>query len=241
MYEEITIYDLCIKTTGDFEGTGFDSVSNDFDGQGCSFGILQFGIGNGTFSEYILSQVDVTNLDYFPVSIRPLQYMDAMSAVSWCKDMFYDSKGKMKTEWTIAWKRFLTTPSIVNLQKRACDKYYHQAKCIAGKLGFAHTNKRAMVWSFDLAVQSWALKIDRPPINDSQCEAIISMYEPKNYIIWEKQQLTNDQKVLLIASHLRALKCKQEWRSAFFTRKATIALGIGWVNGKLYDLNEMLR
>lgn len=236
--EKQTLYDICLKVTGDFEGHGYGTVTDNFDGQGLSCGIIQFNLGQGTLQNYILNHIDEMMYD-FPLPITPLIGSTPKQALTWHKDNCLDINGKLKDEWRSAWEKFMVNPHIINLQKRACDKYFHQAKCIAGKLGFSHDNLRAMMFSFDLAVQSWSLIIDRPEPNNLQAEHIKELGTTENYIWWVDKALTEEQQVLLIAAHLRSLKCKPEFRMAFFTRKATIAIGCGIVNGKKYDFKKL--
>lgn len=233
-----TIYDTCLKVTADFEGYGYGTITDNFDGQGLSVGIIQFSLGQGTLQNYILNHINEMMYD-FPIPITPLIGSTPSQALTWHKDNCLDSNGKLKQEWRDAWAAFMTKPSIINLQKRACDVYFHQAKCIAGRLDLSHDDKRSMAWAFDLAVQSWSLKIDPPIVNKNQAESILEMYDTENYMLWSSVELTEAQQKLVIASHLRALKCKPEWRNNFFTRKATIATGLGIVNGKKYDLKKL--
>ncbi len=236
----LSIYDLCLKITSAFEGASFDTVSGNFDSQGLSVGILQFNLGQGTLQRYILNFCDVDNYR-FPVSIRPLQKLSPDDSVKWAKDTMLDARGNVLQDWVVSWREFLTDPVIINLQKKACDKYFHRAKEICGELGFSHDNRRAMVFSYDLAVQSWSLGINRPQINDAQCESIIAMADSKNAPLWMDEKLDSCQKILLIASHLRSLKCNPQWQRAFFVRKATIAIGIGYVNGEVKNYKNLLR
>lgn len=235
-----TIYDTCLKVTGDFEGSSFDTVTNNFDGQGISLGQLQWNLGTGTLQNNILNKCDLSKYN-FPVSVKPLQTLSPSDAVIWAKDVMHDMHGRLKPEWVASWREFLTDPLVINLQKRACDKYFHQAKVICGQLGLPHDNKRAMVWAFDLSVQSWSIKNIRPTINDEQCESIIAKADSKNAPLWMDEKLDDTQKLLLIASHLRSLKCNPQWQRAFFVRKATIAIGIGYVNGELKNFRNALR
>lgn len=236
----MTIYDTCIKITGAFEGSDYNTVAGSFDGMGISCGLLQWNVGTGTLQNQILNFCNVDNYR-FPTSIRPLQNLSKEDGVKWCKDIMHDQFGKLKPEWIASWREFLSDPVVINIQKRAMDKYFHQAKCIAGQLGLPHDNVRAMAWSFDLAVQSWSLKVDKPQVNDAQCDSIMSMADSKNAPLWLNESLNDTQKILLIASHLRSLKCFPKWKHAFFVRKATIAIGIGYVNGTVMNFKNILR
>ena len=234
----LTVFDICLKITSTFEGSDYGTITENFDGMGISAGILQWNLGTGTLQAYILNQIDEMYFD-FPESIQPLISNKKEIALSWHKDVCCDVTGKLKPEWREAWRKFMLKPEIINLQKMACGKYFHRAKEICGILGFNHENKRAMAWGYDLAVQSWSLGIDRPKSNKDQALNILQMYDTENYLMWQQAELTEDQTILVIASHLRSLKCKPEWRKAFFVRKCTIAVGCGIVNATKYDFKKL--
>lgn len=232
-----TLFDTCLKITSIFEGSDYGTVTENFDGMGISCGILQFNLGTGTLQAYILNHINEMYFK-FPKSIMPIVESKKEMALIWHKDNCCDENGHLKPEWKKAWVNFMLRPEVINLQKQACNKYFQRAREICGILGFSHEHKRAMAWAYDLAVQSWSLGIDRPRINHEQANNILQLYGPENYNLWSQVELTDDQVVLVIASHLRALKCKPEWRKAFFVRKCTLAVGLGIVNGEKHDFRK---
>ena len=235
---KLSIFDLCLRITSTFEGADFGTVTGNFDGMGVSVGILQFNIGTGSLQTYILNHVDPIACD-FPVPINPLITLPKDQALSWFKDVAIDAKGKLKSEWRQAFRNFMVRPDVVALQKQACMRYFQRAREIAGALGFSHQNARAMVWAYDLAVQSWSLRIERPEASRQQAENILSLYGTENMMLWQSQQLTDDQVRLVVASHRRALLCTPEWKNDFFTRKCTIAVGVGIVHKTKHDFRKI--
>lgn len=236
--EPLTIYDLCLQTTMSMEGTDFGTVAGNFDGQGVSAGILQWNLGQGTLQSEILNHCNMMSFGYFPLPMDKLNKLSPEIAIGWVKDVMLIDGVHLKSEWKAAWQRFLTEPSVINVQKRSIDKYFHQAKTICSALGFAQENKRAMCFSFDVAVQNWSMSIDVPHTNLDQAYNILSQYGPDNARLWLLEELTEEKAKLVIAAHLRALKCNPKWRSDVFIRKATIAMGLGIVHGKTYKLNK---
>ncbi len=239
--QEQLVFDVCLTITKQFEGADFDTVTGNFDGCGMSFGILQFNLKSETFKNHILNFCNLISYDYFPVSTLTLQTLTGDQAVSWAKDIMLDITGKPKPEWLKAWKTFLTSQHVINLQKEACGKYFHQAKCLAGRFGFATDDRIAMAFFYDCAVQVWNMNLDPYVIGEDQATNILQMYDVDNMNLWLHMDLTDRQKKLIVIAHRRALKCKPEWRTAFFLRKATIAMGIGIVNGRLFDLKKQIR
>lgn len=236
---KLPIFDLCVKITSGFEGTDYGTVTGNFDGQGISAGILQWNLGQGTLQSYILNSVNLMMYDYFPARIDLLKYITPQEAVRWAKDVVCDASGKMLPQWHKSFNRFMLEPSVISAQKKAIDLYFHQAKTICGKLGLSHENRRGMAFSFDIAVQNWSLNIDVPEPNITQAENILNQYAPINAELWLDQVMTKEKSLLVIAAHYRALKSKKEWRADVFTRKCTIAMGIGIVHKKKYYLEKL--
>jgi hypothetical protein len=236
--EKLSIFDLCLKITSAFEGASFGTIAGNFDGMGMSAGILQFNIGTGSLQAYILNFIDPMVYD-FPVPITPLVKLPKEQGLLWHKDVALDAAGKLKPEWRKAWQIFMTKPEVIDLQKKACGRYFQRAREIAGKLGFSQQHARAMAWSYDVAVQSWSLGIDAPEANHEQAANILQLYGPENFMIWQGNDLTDDQVKLVIASHLRALKCRPEYRKDFFIRKCTIAVGTGIVHKTKHDFRKL--
>ena len=234
-----TIFDTCLQITSTFEGASYGTITGNFDGMGMSAGILQFNVGTGSLQTYILNHINPMSYS-FPMPITPLIERPVPEALAWFKSTNLDKNGRLKPEWRRAWRDFMLRPEVVNLQRRACDRYFHRAREIVGALGFKQTNVRAMAWAYDVAVQSWSLGIESPQANREQAQNILSLYGNENFMLWQPQDLSTDQVRLVIASHLRALRCRPEFKIDFFTRKCTIAVGIGIVHKTRRDFRELL-
>ena len=238
--EPLTVFDVCLKTTASFEGSDFGTVTGNFDGCGLSLGLMQWNLRSETFKNYILSQVNLLSYDYFPVPITPLARLDGEQAVTWAKDVMLKIDGSVRDEWKIAWKEFLTNSAIINLQKVACGKYFHQAKCLAGRYGFKYEDKRAMAFFYDVSVQCWNMRdIENVDPHKEQATNILQMNSSENMVTWCNTELTEDQQKLVILAHYRSKKCLPEWRNDFFIRKATIAIGQGIVHKQKYDFRKL--
>ena len=235
----MTIFDTCLKITSTLEGSDFSTVTGNFDGQGMSFGILQLNLKSETFKSNVLNFINVLSYDYFPVSIEPLQKLSGIDSVLWAKDIMLNYDNSVKKEWITAWGKFLTNPSIINLQKKACDRYFHQAKCLTGKFGLSNTDKKVMAYFYDCAVQVWSMNVDLPSIKTEHVENILQLYGVENMQLWQPLELSEIEKTLVVISHLRAIQCKQEWRIDFFTRKCSIAIGVGIIHKQKYDFRKM--
>lgn len=239
---QIILYDLAIQITSAFEGSTYSTVTGNFDGQGISGGVLQWNLGQGTFQNFILNHINPMHYDYFPVPIDRLTKISSDAAVTWAKDVMLYADGSLKPEWRKAWQRFLSEPSVINVQKRAIDPYWHQAKTICSRLQMDQTNARAMCFSFDVAVQNWSLgDINLDFITKDQAYNCLTLYGGENAKIWIEHDLDGIQQKLVVAAHLRALKANPKFRADVFTRKATIAVGEGIVHGTHHKLNKLFK
>lgn len=241
MNDKTETYDICLKITGEFEGAGFDTVSGDFDSQGLSVGILQFNVGKGTLSEYILKHITKESHKVFPISITPLLELPPIDALTFVRNNMLNDDKSVKPEWIKAWKMFLSKPSVIELQKKAALVYFNRAKKLCNKYGFNENNRMHMAFFFDMAIHVWSSDVEVYFFSPDQCANILQRYGVDNMQIWLGAMLTPNQQKLVTLAHMRALQCKAEWRNAFFHRKATIAIGYGIVNKQKYDFRKLFK
>jgi hypothetical protein len=240
-------FEAALKVVALFEGTDFATVAGNFDGQGLSCGVLQWNLGQGSLQNHILTRVNLMMYD-FPVPFYPVCRLTNEAAVQWAKDIILDPSGEPKPEWKRALQAMLVKPEVINLQKEACGRYWRRAHEILGQLGMGPGTRRQKIWAFDLAVQNWSaaltdgelrrIRDSIPYVNlRSHAEAVMQRWDTQNWMLWEEMPMTDEQAILVIASHFRAQKCRPEFQRDVFARKATIAMGAGYVHGSLQDLS----
>ena len=99
-----------LDITGAFEGSGFNQVTGNFDGQGISAGVLQWNYGQGSLQSKILkpilSKYGRGAFDMFPnpSAVIDSAYMSASRGKSQAKRYMLTWGGKVKPEWESAWK-----------------------------------------------------------------------------------------------------------------------------------------
>ena len=152
--------DLALKITGTFEGSGYDNISGNFDGQGVSAGILQWCYGQTSLQNKILKPfineygTSVLN-QYFPSSISESADMSAKSAVRFAKKKMLNGS-RMKNDWSMAWRHFLTSPECITIQKKAADSVASKAWAYCEKNNLK--SAKAFCWFFDIVTQNGSLK-----------------------------------------------------------------------------------
>ncbi len=240
--------------TGPFEGGGYDNVSSNFDGMGISAGILQWCYGQGSLQEKILKPFikahgSIDALRIFPL-INDAEFMDrtanmdstmakkfAAVHMNNVKGIF-NKKYSLKSEWAVAWKKFLSLPEVIQIQKNACEALDINAKSLCSHWGLKST--MAYCWMFDILTQNGSLlDLQKPAAAKSEISHLISKADSANKKEWNKinlDLLSEEQVVLFIASYLRASKSRSQYIQDVFSRKGTIALGIGYVHGGKFDL-----
>lgn len=227
--------ETALKITGKFEGSGFDSFAGDFDGMGVSVGILQWNYGMGTLQKLLKSYHDKFGLipaKCFPEAIDASAHMPAEEAVKFAK--------KMQTaEWKKAWKSFLVTPQMKEVQMGALKPYADRALQLQRK--WELKSVRSYCFFFDVAVQNGSMKVVMPkPASVEAFKRIVSRADQHNRELWETDVPTAEQTILMQAAWERAQLATVKWRTDVFVRKATIAMGEGIVHGKRWDFTSLL-
>lgn len=157
--------------TGSFEGSTFNTVTGDFDGQGISAGVLQWNYGQGSLQTKILqpyiAKMGSQLMDsYFPSPVSITSTMTTKQAVAYARKHMLDGK-KLRPTWQRAWGNFLSQSVVQEIQMSAASSVGSRAfnDAISNNL----RSKRAFCWFFDVYVQNGSLKgIKRPELSISQ-------------------------------------------------------------------------
>ena len=231
----MTWLNMALKITGNFEGSGFNQVSGNFDKQGISCGILQWCLGQGSLQRKILLPfiqlygADALNA-HFPISISNLVYMSNKKGVKFAKKKMLNRKN-LKSEWKFSWKAFMTLPEVIDIQKAAADSVASKAM----KYCVQHEMKtlKSFCFFFDIVTQNGSLKgIPKPTQHDvtslsesgiNRSQWILLLHDKESTILWRWAKK-------------RAVHNK--WRNDVLMRKGTIAFGHGTVHGKYFDFRE---
>ena len=221
----------CIKLTGSFE-TGklgveaFSGLSGNFDGQGISFGALQWNFGQGSLQPLIKKFIALypqKAQKIFKEKYLLLYHALDNDILTFAKDI-QTSGNKIFPEWANSFIQLGQTPEMIKIQtefatlifNRACNKL----KDINTNLQYPIESERAIALMFDIVVQNGGIR--------------------KNiqYLYGElKKDISEVDKLRAIANHV-ANSCKEEWKNDVLSRKMCIANGSGIVHKTQYNLED---
>jgi hypothetical protein len=226
----------CLALTGAFETTVpppgcFSCVAGDFDGQGISFGALQFNLGQRTLQP-ILLEMDRRHPalmeDVFDDSIRELRTMlsaNLQSQLAFARSI-QDPNFRLHEPWRGMFIALGRTPECQAVQLELAARYVEKAKRLC--LQFDVSSPRALALMFDIIVQNGSIS----PAVGAQIEADRQRLDPG------LDAQAREAETLRIVANRRAEAANPRWVEDVRTRKLCIANGGGRVHGAFYDLEQ---
>lgn len=227
----------CLALTGAFE-TGapipecFAAVSGDFDGQGMSFGALQWNLGQGTLQP-LLKEMDRAYSDilkeifdnHYPV-LRAMLEARRDEQLAWARSIQDPKRFVLVEPWRGLFKTLGRREKFQNLQVKHAGQLYQSA--IALCRVYRVRSERAVALMFDIKVQ-----------NGSISELVRAQIE-QDFEQLERSGDRDHKEVarLRIIANRRAEAAHPRWVEDVRARKLTIANGEGTVHGSYYNLDE---
>jgi len=222
-----------LALTGSFE-TGapfpgcFAALTGDFDGQGLSFGCLQWNFGQGSLQPLLKRMgqrhSDVME-DVFGDHYRELQAVLDSSLdeqLEWARSIQDPNRNEVREPWRGLFKTLGRREAFQDLQTEASDRLYDAAVDLSRE--FDVRSERAVALMFDIKVQNGSIP------NPVRAQ-IRRDFEELPADAGEEAQLR-------IIANRRAEASKPRWIEDVRSRKLTIAIGQGTVHGRRYDLEE---
>jgi hypothetical protein len=216
----------CLALTGSFE-TGklppdcFSALAGDFDGQGISFGALQWNIGQGTLQplfrqmfekyEILIQSIFGEQVD----TLRTLADAPLSSQLAFCRSI--QVKNHIIEPWQSMLKALGGTPQCWDVQTNLADKTYQTAVRLCNQLGLS--SERAVALLFDVITQNGS-------IGSSAKKQILAEHAGSEVA-----------RMCSIAAHV-ANAANPKYRDDVHARKLLIATGQGTVHGIHYDLTR---
>jgi hypothetical protein len=232
-----------LALTASFEtGRGFPDcfggLSGNFDGQGISFGALQWNIGQGSLQPLWKNMRD----NHGP----ELKSVLGSLYDEFCRMLDTPKDEQMRWALTVQrlapggrnvwvfnddWKKGLralgTSASMIDVQVNRANSLYQIALGYCKDYGL--TTERGAALMFDIRVQNGS--VDLKGAGDK----IRSDFELINPVL---SDLDKQVERMRIIARRRSEVSNAQWRSDVLTRKMTIAEGEGTVHGKSYDLEQ---
>lgn len=224
----------CLALTGAFETTVpppgcFSCVAGDFDGQGISFGALQFNLGQRTLQPLLLDldrRHPALMEDIFDESIDELRSVlasDLASQLAFARRI-QDPSFRLHEPWRGMFLALGRSAECQEVQLDQAARYVERAKRLCAEFGVS--SPRALALMFDIIVQNGSIS----PTVSAQITADIRRIDPAL-----GPEAREAEKLRIIANR-RAEAANPRWVEDVRTRKLCIANGRGRVHGAFYDL-----
>jgi hypothetical protein len=208
----------------------FCRTTGDFDGQGISFGALQWNIGQGTLqpmlSEMIFRHRAVC-LEIFRDRLRELETMltaRLTEQLSFAR-FIQDGRNQIMEPWQSMLKTLGRTTEFCEIQARAAAHLFARASALAGEYGLQ--SSRGIALMFDILTQNGSIGEDvRAEITRDFAAISAGTAEAREVAR------------MRIIARRRAAAARPAFRQDVLARKMTIAEGAGTVHGIRYELDR---
>ena len=226
----------CMALTGSFETNNslpdcFAGLSGDFDGQGISFGVLQWNLGQGSLQPLLRKIIKAEPEIVESIFAQNYEELNSMLAASKSKQLAWarsiqNLEHILNEPWNGHFKTLGRQPLFQDVQVESATRLFNSARALCRDFGLL--SARAVALMFDIKVQNGSVS----KLVKEQIKLDFAHIDPK--------VPNNDAEVerLRITANRRASAAKDEWVEDVRTRKLTIANGQGTVHSNFYDLKE---
>ncbi|WP_371424573.1 peptidoglycan-binding domain 1 protein [Tardiphaga sp.] len=258
--------ETALKVTGHFEDSSdpMGAVSGDFDEMGISLGVLQWNIGSGSLQPLVRKIGRARVIATMPVYGGEL-WGACNSAVPQGLAIVrgWQVGDKLRPPVKAELKAFTHGASFVEQQVAAANHVAQRAMDMAEAWALEDgevVDKWLFCWFFDLITQNGGLKsvthasvvsfigaTGTTAVDDVICDWLASRTSRdagfrdshRNADLW-RDKVPDERLKLFVASYMRALESRTEYRGDTLNRKATIALGEGWVHVERHNLKQII-
>jgi hypothetical protein len=224
----------CLALTGSFE-TGtmqpdcYCGLVGDFDGQGISFGVLQWNLGQGTL-QFLLRDAFEKYADVCQnIFHEHFETVKALGQASKSDQLEFarsiQNRGQVNEPWRGMLRTLGRTAEFQKVQAEHASRIFELAEQMCSEYGLV--SERAIALMFDIVTQNGGIG----PITKAQIQSDFTAIVGLNH---------NDSEVAKMRSiaNRRAAVCKPAFADDVRMRKLTIAEGTGVVHGINYDLEN---
>jgi hypothetical protein len=211
----------------------FGTVTGDFDGQGLSFGVLQWNLGSCSLQPLLRAFRDKDRTRFRAVMEAGAVFIERLIAAP-CDEapllarrVLLDEKGQVKEPWVTRFRALGRTRVFREVQIKYLLPQVQKAYRLADEFGFH--SERAVALFFDILIQNGGI----PPGVRAQYEQDLQDVERLlGRALDEVERMT-------ILANRQAEAAHPRWVDTVRARKLTIARGGGSVNGISYDLDAV--
>jgi hypothetical protein len=226
----------CLAVTAGFEtGAGvpdcFTGLAGNFDGQGLSFGVLQWNLGQGTLQP-LLKQIDMAHPDVVAKAfgdgygaLKSVLSMRPGEGVAWAKSI-QDGANRVSQAWRDRFKALGRTPECQDAQARGAQDRYARGLALCKEYGL--WSERAAALMFDVVVQNGSINAATKAKIQADFTAIPAGTPAADAEVLRMRAVANR----------RAEAANPRFVEDVRSRKLTCANGAGVVHGAGYDLER---
>lgn len=220
-----------LSITGAFEGRGFTNLAGNFDGQGLSFGILQWNLGQGTLPPLLLQMYKRDPQHFQEIFSSDTQAFLSILTADRATQLDFaqkinDPRKRVIEPWRNRFLRLGLYPPFQQIQVEFSQTLIKQAKVLARLMGVK--TERGLVLLFDILVQNGGI---RP----STRQKIFRARQEKEIRLG---RLLTEREYLEIIAQYRAQEASPRWRADVLARKLCIIRGQGYVHKRFWNLDK---
>ncbi|WP_432666738.1 hypothetical protein R9X47_10295 [Wukongibacter baidiensis] len=219
-----------LNNTGFFEGNkGYSTVSGNFDGQGISFGIIQFNFGQGSLEPLLKDYINDYESEYNSVFGSKAQELKKVvfdysksQQISWGGSITASDNYNLKSEWKALFEDMGSKLNNQNLQVKHAQSYFNRALSLASQ--YEITSTQGLAFLFDQSVHEWSW---------SESDSVVKedlLYWADEYFRIEKKRMPDSDRCGTLLSYVRTRDGKN--------RRTAIRNGSGTVHEKDYDVSD---
>jgi hypothetical protein len=242
--QDYPLKERVLALTGAFE-TGelfpecFSALGNNFDGQGISFGVLQWNFGQNSLQP-LLQKMNCTYptickeaFGLLYTDFERMLKMNSKEQLAWSKSIQYihvksgKKRWSIDTRWSKAFKALGLTDEMICIETEALGTVYKSALSLASDYGVS--TERGVALMFDILTQNG--KLDK---NGAGSRIKDDFESISSDLSLEDKQV---EKMKIIAIR-RVEVCSASFSKDVLDRKLTIAQGKGVVHSRFYKLDR---
>jgi hypothetical protein len=227
----------CLALTGTFETSMsapdcYAGLGGDFDGQGLSFGVAQWNIGQCTLQpllaemlsghEDVMSAVFGDRLD----DLRTMLQSPRAVQLAWARGIQDPVRHVVLQPWKGFFQALGRTPEFQAIQVGQAASIHQAALQLCARFGV--TTERAVALMFDIRVQNYSISAASEAAIREDFAAIPADSAPMDIEVAKLRSIANR----------RAEASRAEYVEDVRARKLAIANGAGTVHGVVYDLER---
>ncbi len=243
-----------VRITSTFE-TGrvgsFGGLTGNFDGQGVSFGLMNFAWKAGSLvallKEFLrdhqaaFAEVFGSDGERFKdilLATKPdpknpkLRVRDVDRQMEFARNVLNDAKNKIREPWRTYFRRLETNPEFQSIQVKAVRKAAERARYWCKYFGLK--TERAFAFMFDLVSSHGGAWLNAEKFKGRRLQRLHDMMEKKKAEIG-RPELTELEKLEVIANMIADVS-SEKWSEKVRIRKLWFVKGNGRVHGRFWDL-----